>query len=337
MATTVTHVVDPDSGAGYTYDSLYDWEAGEQGDLTGVRDEISVAKCRCTGGTADTTAVEINGWETSATQYIKIWTDPAESYRSPGNWTTGNKYRLEVGGAATAIALVEDFVHIYGLQISGTGGADVVIAPNGRAYIYIAYNIIKGANGGSEAIYVAANYSADQFYIWNNVFYDHGNTGVWFRGASSGLFFFNNTFQNCLSGIAVLNAGSTVCKNNLFSGCTNAFGGVQACGDLAAGTDYNVTNNPDFGDYTVTGGAGGHDHVSHTITFVGAADFHLASNDAGAIGFGVADPGSGLFSDDIDGVARGATWDVGADEYVEAVSAINISVADSFGIAESLD
>ena len=79
MATTVTKIVDPDNGTGTDYTSLSAWEAGMQKDLVSA-DEISVAKCRCTGGTADTTAFSINGWTTDATRYIKIWTDPSEGY-----------------------------------------------------------------------------------------------------------------------------------------------------------------------------------------------------------------------------------------------------------------
>jgi len=43
MATTVTKIIDPDNGSGTDYTSLSAWEAGQQGDLTGVRDEIAVA------------------------------------------------------------------------------------------------------------------------------------------------------------------------------------------------------------------------------------------------------------------------------------------------------
>ena len=125
MATTVTHVVDPDSGAGFDYDSLFDWEVGEQGDLTGVRDEISVAKCRCTNGTADVTGFTVDGWVTSATQYIKIWTDPTESYRHAGVWPTGNKYVLSTGAAAVIIA--ESYTKIFGICHNLSGRVNFAI------------------------------------------------------------------------------------------------------------------------------------------------------------------------------------------------------------------
>jgi hypothetical protein len=62
-------------------------------------------------------------------------------------------------------------------------------------------------------------------------------------------------------------------------------------------------------------------HGAQTVTLVDEAgdDFHLAGTDLGAIRRGKADPGSGLFSDDIDGTTRTGTgrtaWDVGASQY----------------------
>lgn len=126
MATTVTKVIDPDSGSGYDYDSLFDWEAAQQGDLTGVRDEIAIAKCRCTSGTADSTLVVVDGWTTSATQYIKIWTDPSENYRHSGVWSN-SKYRLAVTATTDTnlLTVSEDYTRVEGLQLwidSSTNG-----------------------------------------------------------------------------------------------------------------------------------------------------------------------------------------------------------------------
>ena len=74
MATEVVKIVDPDNGAGADYTSLSAWEAGEEKDLQQA-DEIAVAKCRCTSGSADTDYVVIDGsWNTDADHYIKIWT-----------------------------------------------------------------------------------------------------------------------------------------------------------------------------------------------------------------------------------------------------------------------
>jgi len=60
--------------------------------------------------------------------------------------------------------------------------------------------------------------------------------------------------------------------------------------------------------------------TSQTFTFVNAAsnDFHLQNTDSGAKGFGATDPSGGLFSDDIDGVTRTGSWDIGADQTAAA-------------------
>ena len=57
---------------------------------------IAVAQCRSTGGTADTAAVEVVGWTSTSTNYIKIWTEPTDLYgRHKGKWDS-EKYSLSV-------------------------------------------------------------------------------------------------------------------------------------------------------------------------------------------------------------------------------------------------
>lgn len=122
MATESIKIIDPGQGTGHDYHNLIDWEAGEQADLP-TNDRIAVAKCRCTDGTADTYKVTIAGWTTDATRYIKIWTDPAESYRHNGTWQTGNKYRLECIGVSIVDAYItpaEEYIKILGIQMQMT-------------------------------------------------------------------------------------------------------------------------------------------------------------------------------------------------------------------------
>lgn len=101
-------------------------------------------------------------------------------------------------------------------------------------------------------------------------------------------------------------AGTMKVVNCLSHGqSTNSF-----VGTFATGSNYNAES---------VGGTppGANSRASQTFTFVNAAggDYHLASTDAGAKGYGTADPGSGLFTDDCDGFPRGAVWDIGFDEY----------------------
>ena len=119
-ATQVVRIVDPDNGPGTDYTSLASWEAGEQKDLTTASaDEIAIAKCRNTSGSADTTALQIGGWTTDADHYIKIWTDPNEGYRHDG--TAGTGYRLDVSSGNYIIYIRESHVKIFGLELTGSG------------------------------------------------------------------------------------------------------------------------------------------------------------------------------------------------------------------------
>jgi hypothetical protein len=324
MATTVTHIVDPNNGAGTDYTSLAAWEAGEKGDLTGVRDEIAVAKCRCTGGTADTTAVTIDGWITSATQYIQIWTDTAESYRHNGAWQTGNKYRIEVANTddeGGVIKNAEAYTRILGLQVYNTystaADANTRCVWDSGGNSRFGYLIIKGYPNG--VYYPKGVVLTTSSVIYNSVIYDIIRTST-SRGTAvdrpagiSGTKAYNVTVHNCYYGFynyddGVSEANQMVVINCLTASCTDGFYAEWRWG---TGSNYNASS-------LASDAPGANSRNSQTFTFVNEAgdDFHLASTDAGARDYGTSDPGSGLFSDDIDGETRSGSWDIGADEYV---------------------
>jgi hypothetical protein len=104
----------------------------------------------------------------------------------------------------------------------------------------------------------------------------------------------------------------------------NCIGAAAAAGAgyafLSVGTTGHYNNATDDDSATGTDS-----HINHTFTFVNAAggDFHLQAADVGAKDLGLSDPLSGFYSDDIDGVARSGTWDIGADEYVAAAATTN--------------
>jgi len=322
MATTVTKIIDPDNGSGTDYTSLSAWEAAQQGDLTGVRDEIAVAKCRCTGGTADTTAVTIDGWTTSATQYIKIWTDPSESYRHSGKWETGNKYRIYTDGLNTLITVREEYVRFEGLQLYSTGdypaGRFFDIDGTDTADIRINGNIIVNGTGGYKAIAIRCYNLKSYIKIWNNVIEGmlEGIDLNLYDGTDT-ICFYNNTVISNDTGIKLL-YGTVIAKNNIFNGCTtdidDGSGGTTLSATYCATSNDNTKGLP---------AAGTGNRFSQTFSFVGAADFHLQSTDTGAKGYGLNLYNDAYlpFKDDIDGQDRGgsgASWDIGADEYVAA-------------------
>jgi hypothetical protein len=317
MTTEVVKIVDPDLGPGADYDSLYDWEAAQQGDLTGVRDEIAVAKCRCTGGTADTTKVEISGWTTSATQYIKIWTDPSESYRHNGTYQTGNKFRLEIApGQYESIYIYHPYVLIDGIQLYHTGPStsDWSYGIGGASVnpLWVKNCIFRGY-GNSSSTWNAGVKNYGTIYIINCLFFDYSNSSGYAMISRGPIYAYNCTIQNC--DLALWHDGySFIAKNCLIDSCPSAVSGPVT-------TSYCAASN-------AAGLAGTGDRNSQTFAFVDAANdnFHLASNDTGALGYGtnLYNDANYPFQTDIDGQDRGgsgATWDIGADQYV-AISGV---------------
>jgi len=308
MATTT---IKP-NGQGGDYTSLSAWEAARQAVLSAP--ELGEIDGDWSGG-ADTTVVSIDGWTTSAANYISIYTTAAA--RHSGKWDA-TKYRLEIGDWENAfIYIAEANVRINGLQFKTTGsgkeyGVRFHIAATGEACKwYMSNNIFyKGAGFLTTAVSFAP-YDSGNSYTYNNIFIDVA-VGIFSNDWSNSVHYIhNNTFHsNTTYGINRYATGQIVSRNNLFK--SNA---IDTNNLTAANQDYNATNNASLG-YT----AQSHDRISQTFTFVDEVndDFHLASNDAGARDYGVSDPGSGLFSDDIDGQTRSGTWDIGADEYVAA-------------------
>lgn len=99
--------------------------------------------------------------------------------------------------------------------------------------------------------------------------------------------------------------------NQISVNCIGA--GFTANGDFffsgSTGHDYNASSDDSA--------EGTHSRINQTFAFVDAAngDFHLLSSDTGAKDFGLTDPLSGVYNDDIDGQVRTGAWDIGADEF----------------------
>ncbi|RLG26206.1 hypothetical protein DRN85_03710 [Methanosarcinales archaeon] len=332
MATENIKIVDPDNGTGTDYTSLAAWEAGEEKDLQQA-DEIAVAKCRCTGGSADTDAVVIDGsWNTDETRYIKIWTDPSENYRHNGKWNE-SKYRLV--SDPNIIDILEGEVYIEGIQVGITGsnwGHAIRVDNTISGAVYISQNVIKSlstsASDWRSGITVGATTK-----IWNNVVYDinqySSDRGIGILASGCTGYIYNNTVCNCSYGYHRAN-GVAVVKNSIAQDCTDGF-----YGSFDGASDYNISD--------ISGDAPGANSKTCNVSFVDEAndDFHLSSTDTCAKDSGVdlsSDPNL-AFSDDIDGETRSGTWDIGADEYVAAGGLIKImdeTVSISEGILRRL-
>jgi len=310
-----------------------------------VRDEIAVAKCRCTGGTADTTAVDIAGWTTDSTRYIKIWTDPSESYRHDGKWNT-SKYRITSNAYfATVNNNNEARIDLWldGLQIensreneSGAAGAGLWSYQDYIFNITVSNCIIRNTAsspcvGSGVTVYDAATSGTTYFKCYNNIVYgfsnsSYGGAGIRYHvvgsGATRHAIVYNNTLYGNFYNLSLIPdwTSDTVyfrSKNNLLY--AHASGGADFYRTDSAGT-WDVEN-----DLSSDATSLDTSHRNQTVAFVDAAnrDLHLSSSDTAARGQGTNLSSDSYlpFSTDIDGQDRGgsgAVWDIGADEYVAA-------------------
>lgn len=326
----VIRYVDPDAtgsgdGTSWTdaYTSLNAWEAAEETDLVTDGDWHHVY-CRSSSGTADTTAVTVDGWTTDSTHYIQI--EVAEADRHDGKWDT-SAYRLETNNA-TALDVNEQWTYIYGLQIHVArtdhwyNGIDFGSVNN----VKVAYNIIKLTGGnyiGAGIYFSATNYTV---YIWNNIIYSDStyshddNSGMALKGGtlSNSHYIYNNTvygFNYCYKGTGT--APTLVFKNNIGQNAATADFSIA---DVTTGSEYNISSD--------TTAVGTNSKTSTTVSFVsttlGSEDFHLQSTDTAAkdSGTDLSSDSNLSFDDDIDGDTRSGTWDIGADEYVSSGTSV---------------
>jgi co-chaperonin GroES (HSP10) len=291
---------------------------------------IALATCRSTSGTADTSRLTIEGWTTSASNYIKVWTDPSENHRHPGKWDD-RKFRMTSTDSDT-VQIYEEYVTVEGLQMflsvsSGWSDAIYVDVADG-ADVNVNNNIIKanftstGYGYGIRPSFAGAG--SRELSIFNNVIYDFSNAGngagIFHNGDGFITYCYNNTIFNSYQGF-YQNTGTIIAKNNIAQNCTDGF-----TPGFDASSDYNISD-------LASDAPGSNSKNSTTVTFVDEdnKDFHLDSSDTAALNAGVdlsSDP-SLDFTDDVDGTSRGGAWDIGADEVpVEFVTLVMESGGD---------
>jgi hypothetical protein len=216
------------------------------------------------------------------------------------------------------IRILENYVRVDGLQFNNTSASNPVgieISPPSNAYdIRINGCIVKGNSITSHRginIYNASSRTGT-IYICNSVVYDNTNStgiGIHCNMAGCTLYAYNNTVVNCYTGYKKAN-GTFRPINCIATDCTDGFNGSFT------DEDYCISD-------VASDLSGAHSQNSAEPTYLdkGGKNFHLNISDTIARGQGTPDPGSGLFNDDIDGVTRDATWDIGADQCYQETSA----------------
>ena len=280
----------------------------------------------CEGTAADTTACTQTSWNfvTNPTDYVLVTTDQAAGKRHSGQYDT-TKYRLEVTDNSVIYCNQASHVRLEGLQgqITCTTSTSanynvfrLATANNASANIdhRISDCIAKGVvSGGTDNI---------SGYIQSDPVTFTGTCKIW-----------NCIAYGCYAGFN--SDGSTWAQNNLYHYNCTAYGNefnfmdLMRCvnclsanpttgagfGFLSTGTTGHSNNASD--DNTA---GGTNARINQTFSFVNAAggNFQLTAGDSGARNFGLSDPASGLFLDDITGTTRAGSWDIGAFEAMAA-------------------
>jgi hypothetical protein len=301
------------AGATRAYASLAEWEAARQASLSDVEE------CICEGTAADTAAVDIDGWTTTASFYIDVKA-VAGAGRHSGVWSASH-YRLTVasdfGGALT---LREAYARFTGLQVENTSGDGsycmrfIAAATAANSFHLVESCILRDADGASPANR-AGLYAADgTLDVRNTVSYGNGGAGFYVDlgdGVSLAA-----TFRNCVAanntgaGFHCQTASGTQTLQNCYSG-----GNTGA--DISTNWDVRTTCRTEDGSQSSTTAAYSTSSGCYFTNITpGSEDFHIgSSSELLAIGTDL----SATFTTDIDGQTRSSPWSVGVDHIGAAV------------------
>lgn len=330
MASELEKIIDPNNGSGTHYlseDALEDDLAGTSAGNLVLMDQYLTVKCRCTGGTADTAANSWNGWITDDTRYIKVLTDPSESYRHNGTYQTGNVYRREISDANFCTEVRESYVRYEGIafKMSAHDNDDAcfkVTAP-AAGEVHLSHCVCQGSNAADSddimGIFTYNNAAAVTMKVWNNVFYNFANAAntsgmaLKFNGHSGDSnFLYHNTIVDNAIGTS-RGKGAVTIKNDCW----------YNNGDDLSGTITGATNVA-YDEHGADPGSGGVDLSGTAATAIfavyGSDDFRILDKTSPLFNAGtnVYADASLAVTDDVEGHDRPSTGnpDIGFDEYI---------------------
>lgn len=332
MATTVTKYVTTgiapggDGSIGNPFASLNEAIDNNPRDLVAA-DEI--AEFICSGATADVMPTFSASWVCDNTRYIVIRAGPSDLHG--GKYNTG-VYRIEVTvtSGSSAHTLPNTFVHIkwYDIQFkmhvaTGGPGATTNFFSFSTATAGSRFDLTRciarltvGSYNGSVR-FMSINNANWTFRASNCLFYDfltdgNSQTSIYAFVSGCPAHLNNCTFANCARMITGASSGFHRIRNCL----------LQTINLISGSIHVNSNNNASDNTETVTNW-GSNSRNAQTFTFVDEPndDYHLASTDLGAIGYGMdlSADSSLAVTDDIDGVTRALPFDIGADQYVAVV------------------
>jgi hypothetical protein len=314
MASLLLHTVAPSGGDYTNLDAAIDHLIATHPNL--VTSDV-YAELKIQGdwsGGADTAGCLVDGLTTDATRYLKIYTDASNRAKASA-WDT-TRYILSVSNV-NAIRIRDDYVWVDGLQIT----VPAVDGDDDNCLYYASAtasaNLYKISNcrlvGCGDGTYHQRGIFLDDTdavgTIWNCIVSgfkgDVNSTGIRLNCNTANVY--NCVVYDCYLGVR-RTAGTTNIYDSAVFNCTDDFNNTPTVIDYCASDDNDGTNN-----VAESGGGAG-----WTGDFTAAATGNFTLISTSALVGAANETGSGTFSDDIDGTVRGASWDVGAHEYVAA-------------------
>ncbi len=307
--------------SGGTYASLQAAITGEalaNADLTasGLNGILTIFIEGDWSGGADTAAVDITGFTVDSTHYVNIITDSANK---TGTSRSATKYRLETSGQS--INIRNAYTRINGIQIKGN------------------------SNHGSLRFFSDGS-TTTGCIVDSCLLYDNGSVSIEFHtGANGNLVRNTNIIGSYWEAVKSL-TGAAAYSNSIYNCSFTGRYGVYVYGTdtiVAKNTYVNATSGDAWNDTTDSGTLtltscysddGTHSTSSAAFSTSNFANVNSNSEDLSLVsGSSLIGAGTDLRSDpvwpfdyDILGNTRGASWDVGADEFV-AAGGLSIPVA----------
>jgi len=223
QAAQIIRYVDPDVAAGDSsgdswenaYVSLFAWEAAEQTDLDTANNYMTVY-CRSSAGTPDTTNCTIDGFTTSATDYVEII---GADFPTDGIYDATKYVKLNTSeGSSSAILVSDQYIHIRNIQVRTVVSTTAAI---GHGISVIITNssidscIIKGEIASDAGVCVGIALNAANTIIYDSTISGF-KQGLQVTGSAASAIY-NCTFWDC-SDIAIYAVDLSITATNCIIG-----------------------------------------------------------------------------------------------------------------------